>query len=278
VLDRTYARYVPRRPRFPYFDLLDRIHQHLRPRTYVEIGVSTGRSLTLALPGTRCIGVDPEPQIIFSLPRRARIFHQTSDAFFADHDLRTLLGGLPVDLAFIDGMHHFEYALRDFINLERFAGDRTTVLVHDCLPVDEVTAARERTTDFWSGDVWRLILLLRRWRPDLEVAVVDWGPSGVGVISGLDPGSSVLSDHYDEIVAEYLALPYSALDDGSTGGSKAEQLQVVPGTWPAVAPLLPPRPFRHTSLTLLKAVRALDAYRFAHRQSGPRSTAGGGAT
>jgi hypothetical protein len=33
--------------------------------------------------------------------------------------VRALLGGLPVELGFIDGMHLFEFALRDFMNLER---------------------------------------------------------------------------------------------------------------------------------------------------------------
>ena len=41
------------------------------------------------------------------------LFPQTSDEFFARNDVGAELGGLPVDLAFIDGMHHFEFALRD---------------------------------------------------------------------------------------------------------------------------------------------------------------------
>ena len=262
VIDRTYTRYVP--PGLPYFSLLDQIHQQLLPRTYVEIGVSTGRSLTLALPGTTCVGVDPEPRLRFRMGRRTRVFSQTSDEFFAEHDLATLLGGLPVDLAFIDGMHHFEFALRDFINLERASGPSTTVLIHDCLPVDEITAARDRTTDFWSGDIWRLILLLRRWRPDLEVAVIDRGPTGVGLVRRLDPTSTVLSDHYEEIVAELLAVPYASLDDGTM----AEQLHVVPGSWEQVAALLPSRPFRRANVDVLKALRAVDALRFAHRPAG----------
>ena len=65
------------------------------PRTYVEIGVSTGRSLTLALPGTMSVGIDPDPRLSFPLRRGTRIFHQTSDDFFANHDLTRLFGGHP---------------------------------------------------------------------------------------------------------------------------------------------------------------------------------------
>ena len=36
-----------------YLDVLQRVQQHLKPRTYVEIGVETGRSLELVLPQTR---------------------------------------------------------------------------------------------------------------------------------------------------------------------------------------------------------------------------------
>jgi hypothetical protein len=100
-------------------DLLPRIHQHLQPRTYVEIGVETGASLRLALPGTLALGIDPQPQLTKPLRRNARVFRLTSDEFFARHDLRAELKGQPVDFALIDGMHHFEYALRDFMNLER---------------------------------------------------------------------------------------------------------------------------------------------------------------
>jgi hypothetical protein len=260
IVDRAYAHYVP--PAFPYFELLDRIHQHVLPRTYVEIGVSTGRSLTLALPGTLCIGIDPAPKVVFRIGRRTRIFSQSSDDFFADHDLGALLGGIPLDLAFIDGMHHFEFALRDFINLERASAPSTTVLIHDCLPVDETTSARERTTDIWSGDIWRLILLLRQWRPDLEVAVVDSAPAGLGLVRGLDPASTILTDHYDEIVEQFLAVPYGALDDGSM----REQLNCVPGDWKHVWPLLPDRPLRQSSVGALTALRMMEAAAFSRRR------------
>jgi len=248
LVDRAFARMVPL-PR-PYLGVLDRIHQHLLPRTYVEIGVRDGRSLALMLPGTVGIGVDPEPRLRYRLSAGAQVFPVTSDEFFATDDTSPVLGDRPVDLAFIDGMHLFEFALRDFINLERRAGPATTILVHDCYPIDEETARRERTTERWSGDIWKLIVCLKEMRPDLLVAVVDAAPTGLGVIRNLDPTSTVLTDAYEEIVARYGSLAYGYLERQG----KDVALNRVPDTWDHIRPLLPD-PFRRGNVRILKARR-----------------------
>src|SRR5437762_7773387 len=99
-----------------HYEALDFIHVRLLPRTYVEIGVNTGTSLALALPGTRVVGIDPKPRLRNPISRSTKVFPLTSDTFFELWDLDEPLGGRQVDLAFIDGMHLFEYALRDFAN------------------------------------------------------------------------------------------------------------------------------------------------------------------
>ena len=222
-----------------YFALLERLHERLRPRTYVEIGVHLGRSLGRVLPDTRSIGIDPEPIVADpAVEETSTIFRMTSDEFFATKDLRAELGGLPVDFAFIDGMHLFEYALRDFTNLERFCTDRTVILVHDCFPAQRAHAERERKTTAWSGDVWKLVPCLREQRPDLRVAAVDIRPAGMGIITNLDPESTVLADSYDEIAARYLALDFDWVEE-----DKAERLARIDHDWDAIERLLPP-PFR----------------------------------
>lgn len=249
VVDWMYEQRIP--PWQPYFGLLDKIHQHLVPNTYAEIGVSLGRSLTLTLPGTVAVGIDPFPNVQFPLRRGTRVFSQTSDDFFAQHDLRKLFGGRPLDLGFIDGMHRFEFALRDFINLERSSSCATVLLIHDCLPIDERSAEREQSTDIWSGDVWRLILILREWRPELDIAVVDIAPTGLGIVQGLDPHSSVLEENYDEIVKQFMATPFSVLGD-----SMHSKLGTISGDWPTVESRLPSTPYRKSNVELLKVQRA----------------------
>ncbi len=65
--------------------------------------------------------------------------------FFARHDLGGLLGK-PISMAFLDGMHHFEYLLRDFINTEKHCSSNSVILLHDCLPTDRHVARRESRT------------------------------------------------------------------------------------------------------------------------------------
>lgn len=220
-----------------YLELLARIHSRLQPRTYVEIGVNEGHSLRLAGPGTRAVGIDPEPRVEDT--GDAAVFALTSDDFFAQHDLDAIFDGAPLDLVFIDGMHLFEFVLRDLINVGRHAVPTTTVLLHDCYPISAETATREHQTFLWTGDVWKVVLCLKQYCPGVEVSVVDVPPAGLGIVRHLDAGvSASLEDRYDEIVTRFMSLEYSAL-----ARDKAGLLNRIDDDWPVIDALLPP-PFR----------------------------------
>ena len=51
--------------------------------------------------------------------------------------------------------------------------------------------------------MWKLLPILRDFRPDLDVTILDCPPTGLAVVQGLNPNSKVLIDRYDEIVAKY---------------------------------------------------------------------------
>jgi tetratricopeptide (TPR) repeat protein len=216
-----------------YFQVLSRILDATRPRTYLEIGVAAGDSLRLVKAPTLAIGVDPAPAISGALEPNQRVFAEKSDDFFAGHDVRAEFGGLPLDLAFIDGMHHFEYALRDFANVERLSTPQSTILIHDCYPLDRVTAERDRLRTFWSGDVWRLVVLLKKYRPELAIQTIAAAPTGLTMVRNLDPGSRLLFERHDEIVREFLALDYSFIEDDMPG-----KLNLFPNDWGRVQALL----------------------------------------
>lgn len=195
-----------------YNEYLRQIHQVRKPSSYLEIGVETGA--TLALAQCRAVAVDPIFQFQGNpIGQRTEtyLFQLKSDDFFSRYDLKTFLPD-GVDFAFLDGMHHFEYLLRDFINTEKSSHKNTIVTLHDCYPVNTEIADRavngDRRTDiatriWWTGDVWKLLPILRDFRPDLDVAVLDCPPTGLVVVQGLDSNSTTLIDAYEEIVAKY---------------------------------------------------------------------------
>jgi Glycosyltransferase 61 len=202
-----------------YIEFLNALHTHLTPRSYLEVGTATGASLAVA--GCDTIAVDPR----FAVPAgasgnrtRTFFFQMTSDDFFATENAPALLGR-PVDMAFLDGLHRFEYLLRDFIGTEAACHPRSLILLHDCVPANTRMALRQfqpgdsserDTADWWTGDVWKLLPILREYRPDLRLHVLDCPPTGLVAITRLDPASSVLADCYYEIVDQHAA---SVLDE-----------------------------------------------------------------
>jgi hypothetical protein len=202
----------------PYLDFMRTLSTALASRTYFEIGTDIGDSLK----AVRCDAVCVDPhfkvsQNVLEGRRRAHFFQTTADDFFAHYNLGAYLPG-GVDLAFLDGLHHFEALLRDFINTERQCHARSVVLLHDCLPSNERMAERAFRLDEnehgstrlnWTGDVWKLLPIFRRLRPDLRIVVFDSGPTGLVACTGMDPYSSVLTNGYQKIVDEYSPLTLS---------------------------------------------------------------------
>jgi len=200
-----------------YLEVLRTLHDVLQPRNYLEIGTFTGESLALA--GCAALAIDPgfpfeDIELVRRIVSKPRLllFRMASDLFFQQHNPCLLLGD-KVQLAFLDGMHRCEFLLRDFINTERHCARNSIIVLHDCLPVEEPMTDRiylarpsivPHRQHWWAGDVWRTARLLRRMRPDLSFTTLDAPPTGLILITNLDPGSTALSAHYDEHVRTML--------------------------------------------------------------------------
>lgn len=209
--------------------LLASLHEVLQPRTYLEVGVNTGRSLTLSR--TRSIGVDPFFTVDTELQCDVHLVRATSDEFFArEHPLAHFDRPL-VDLAFIDGMHLSEYALRDFMNIEAYCHAGSVLVFDDMLPRKQIEADRARRGSAehgaWTGDVYKVTETLRTHRPDLLVIEVDTKPTGTVVVLLPDARNRALHRVYDQVVADYVVPdPQVVPEDvfGRTHAISGEQL------------------------------------------------------
>ena len=190
------------------------LHEVLRPRTYFEIGVRDGMSLT----HSRAVSVAVDPA--FAIDREIRcdvhLVRTTSDEFFArEHPFAHLPDHGPdhrpgpvVDLAFIDGMHLAEYALRDLVNTERWCRPGSVIVLDDMLPrtVEEAGRGRVGAAEHgaWAGDVYKITASLRELRPDLVVLEVDTQPTGTLLVLVPDPANRALLRAYDRLARAYV--------------------------------------------------------------------------
>jgi len=207
-------------PGLPYLEFMRILATRLGVRSYLEIGTEAGQSLAQMDCDALCI----DPTFRFAGNpvggrRRTLLFQMQSDEFFAEYEVGQIFPK-GVDLAFLDGMHQFEFLLRDFMNTERACHDHSIILLHDCLPSNLRMAERTMRIDEtedpatrggWTGDVWRMLPILRKYRPDLRVLVLDCPPTGLVAVTKLDPRSQRLHAAYYDILDEFGNLELEAL-------------------------------------------------------------------
>ena len=192
-------------------ELMSLLHHTLEPRTYLEVGVFMGDSLKLA----QCpaVGIDPVPQVTQPLPITTQVVKATSDDFFAQtQPLERVFGSAAprridgerfAEFALIDGMHHAEFALRDFMNIERNSAPWSVIVFDDALPENHEQALRARETEAWTGDIFRVEQILKKYRPDLVTVRVDIY-TGALLVFAPNHLDQRLTTSYEQIVAEYV--------------------------------------------------------------------------
>lgn len=185
-----------------YTEFLAALHEKYQAADlYFEIGCRQGRSLNLSKAKNN-IAVDPEFNITWPILSPTQIYKKTSDDFFSKDADRVLKK--PIDIAFIDGMHLSEFALRDFINVERFCQNSSLIIFDDVLPYRMEIASRTRKTNEWTGDIYKLIGVLKEYRPDLSITVVDIEVKGLMLVRKLDPNNNILANNYQELETQLL--------------------------------------------------------------------------
>ena len=182
---------------------------------YLEIGVSKGEAF-LSIGAKQKFGVDPvnllriherklsKDNLILEAKKvhrtflsligkeDVRFFEMTSDDFF-DRE-KKLLSERKIDVAFIDGLHSYDQALRDVRNCLPYLAPNGIIILHDCNPItkamgtpaDSFAEAESKNAPdwdkLWCGDVWKVITNLRSLKKDLYTFVLDCD-FGIGVVT-----------------------------------------------------------------------------------------------
>lgn len=156
---------------------------------YLEIGVAEG--FTFHNVNVRHkTAVDPE--FLFDTGRHSHkpghyYFPMTSDSFFADMErIRADVYGEDVawDIIYIDGLHRYEQAMKDFTNSLDFAHGNTIWIFDDTVPSDPWSAIPDMQFSYllrqmaglagrdWHGDVFKCVFALHDFFPEFSYATV----------------------------------------------------------------------------------------------------------
>lgn len=157
--------------------------------TYLEIGLDTG----VEYQKIQCENkesVDPFKQEDHSkqgydltfeddIPEHVKellTYRVTSDEFFAQNEKT-------YDIILIDGLHEQQQVARDIINSLKILNDGGMLVIHDCLPGNEIMQRVPRVSGGWNGDVWKGVAELIKQGLDISVVDVDYG---VGLVRKSD--------------------------------------------------------------------------------------------
>jgi hypothetical protein len=164
---------------------LQRIGGIANVKSYLEIGVETGATFN-SLTFEEKTAVDPSFR--FNTSNFAKdgvlFYEESSDIFFSRLEPK-----VKFDLAFIDGLHTFDQAYRDFCHCLNHAKRKSIIVLNDTIPCDRFSAMRdatacveersratseERSPDLlaWHGDTYKALLLIKLFHPYLDYATI----------------------------------------------------------------------------------------------------------
>jgi hypothetical protein len=97
------------------------------------------------------------------------------------------------------------------MNTEKHCATNSVIAIHDCLPVEYPMTARaplepnipSRFPNWWTGDVWKFVVVLQQLRPDVNLLCLNAPPTGLVLCTNLSPGSHILADRYFELINKW---------------------------------------------------------------------------
>lgn len=168
---------------------LNRIISRCNARCYLEIGVEKGqtfKSITAAIK----TGVDPNFKFdIHDLIDNEKVFlfKMTSDEYWRllpQFQTEFYKDKVLFDIIYIDGLHTWPQAFKDFLNSLPYTHDRTIWIFDDTFPSDPYSAYPniQKSIQFrklaglsgcpWHGDVFKIIFLLHDFYPFFSYATI----------------------------------------------------------------------------------------------------------
>ena len=153
------------------FDVINYLIKNRDYNSYLEIGLDNPEHNFLQVSCTVKESVDPFfDMLIPEETERYLTYRMTSDEMFRNMD-----EDKKYDIVFVDGGHTEEQCCKDIFNSMKHLNPGGCILVHDCIPYDEVSQRTIRETELWNGDVWKSVYKLNGRNIEFKTVSIEWG-------------------------------------------------------------------------------------------------------
>lgn len=189
-------------------NLLKKLHLDLKPKFYFQSGVQNGLFLNLC----RCQSVvcgDPN-MIAKTVPFPTRIFIEKASQFFGNEKRLFSIFSREIDLAFLSAPDLAENLIQQIGKLEAFMSKSGAMVLGNVCPDHIEMTHPKRSYRQWAGTAYKIIPLLAKYRPDLEVQIHntyrDGFRYGTAVLTNLDPTNTFIKDNLDSLLIELSSM------------------------------------------------------------------------
>ncbi len=155
---------------------------------YLEIGLGHGETfMDVLMPHKSGVDVKIKFSQLSDEEKQIFLFEMPSDEYFGNMPQHiSLYYKTPIkfDIIYIDGMHTFSQAMKDFVNSLNFSHDHTVWIFDDTIPSDpyssltdvELTKLCRKAAGIyssaWHGDVYKCIFAIHDFYPDFSYATI----------------------------------------------------------------------------------------------------------
>lgn len=195
-------------------DVISFLFNRMNPKLFVTIG-DRARYVQCVPQPILGLGVDPWPLMsLKSLPPNQQVYPVTSDYFFHSP---YMIKELHPDIIMITGFHRFEQVLRDVMFAEKLCYNKSVILIDNTAPTsqDDIDRADITASAHQTGDVFKLIPIFKKYRPEMKISTLIDVDRGVTIFENLDESSHILQHALVQAVEDVIDIPYDQRDNST---------------------------------------------------------------
>lgn len=195
-------------------ELLKYMFNRLQPKMFITIGDRASYVQCVPQP-ILGLGIDPWPLMsLKSLAPNQQVYPVTSDYFFHSP---YMIKELHPDIVMITGFHRFEQVLRDIMFAEKLCNNKSVIMINNTAPLspDDIDRADITASAHQTGDVFKVIPIFKKYRPEVKVSTLIDVDKGVTIFENLDESSHILQHALVEAVGDVINIPYDQRDSST---------------------------------------------------------------